>query len=98
MDLEEEGKDGAVGGARRVEDDLDRLRVTRMVAVGGVIVVPAGVADAGRDDARLAPDQVLHPPEAAAGKHGRLEAVALGDGSVVGHGVPPGQRTLRPAR
>ena len=56
MDLEEEGKDGAVGGARRVEDDLDRLRVTRMVAVGGVIVVPAGVADAGRDDARLAPD------------------------------------------
>ena len=58
----------AVADLRRVEDDLDRLGVGAVVAVGGVGHVAAGVADAGGDHAGLAADQVLHAPEAAAGE------------------------------
>ena len=50
MDLEEELEDVSVGDALRVEDDLDRLGVTRMVRVGRVVVLPAGVSDPGGDD------------------------------------------------
>src|ERR687897_2333287 len=46
VDLEEELQDVPVGDALGVEDDLDRLGVTRMVPVGGVLVDPAGVSDA----------------------------------------------------
>src|SRR3954447_6365634 len=45
VDLEEEFEDVSVGDALGVEDDLDRLGVTRMVAVGRVVVVPTGVSD-----------------------------------------------------
>jgi hypothetical protein len=45
VDLEEELKDVPVGGPRGIEDDLDRLGVTGVVAGGRVIVLPAGVAD-----------------------------------------------------
>ena len=50
VDLEEELEDGPVGGSRGIEDDLDRLGMTRVVAGGRVVVLSAGVADAGRDD------------------------------------------------
>jgi hypothetical protein len=46
VDLEEELEDVPVGGPPRIEDDLDRLGVTRMVVGGRVVVLPAGVADA----------------------------------------------------
>ena len=45
VDLEEELEDVAVGDALGVEDDLDRLGVTRMVSVRRVVVVPTGVTD-----------------------------------------------------
>jgi hypothetical protein len=46
VDLEEELEDVPVGGPPAIEDDLDRLGVTGMVAGGRVGVLPAGVADA----------------------------------------------------
>ncbi len=68
VDLEEELQQRPVVGLCRVVDDLDGLGMAGMVAVGGVRVAPAGVADPGFDHARLAADQVLHAPEAAAGQ------------------------------
>src|SRR5262249_24227553 len=56
----------------RVEDDLDCLGVRPVIAICRIRHVAAGVPDAGRDHARLFPDQVLHPPEAPTGKHGPL--------------------------
>src|SRR4051812_23113735 len=66
VDLEEELEDVAVGDLLGVEDELDRLRVRAVVAIGRVGNVAAGVSDARRDDARPLAQQVLHPPEAAA--------------------------------
>ena len=51
MDLEEELQDVPVGDPLGVEDDLDRLSVTRVVPVRRVLVLPTGVADPGGDDA-----------------------------------------------
>jgi hypothetical protein len=39
-----------------------------MVAIGGIRHIAAGVADAGVQHAGVAAQQVLHPPEAAAGE------------------------------
>ena len=75
VDLEEELQQRPVVGLRGVVDDLDRLGVPGMVAVGGVGVLAAGVADPGRDHAGLLADQVLHAPEAAA-RQDRLLVVA----------------------
>jgi hypothetical protein len=69
VDLEEELQQVAVRPFGRIEDDLDRLGVRAVVAVGGVLHVAAGIADAGRDDARLLADQVLHAPETAASEN-----------------------------
>src|SRR4051794_34174105 len=66
VDLEEELEDVAVGDLLRVEDDLDRLGMRAVVAVGRVGDVAAGVSDARRDDAGALAQQVLHSPEAAA--------------------------------
>ena len=70
MDLEEELQQRAVAQPRRVEDDLDRLGMRAVVAVGRVGHVAAAVAHAGRDDAGQMADQLLHAPEAAAGEDG----------------------------
>src|SRR4029078_4212314 len=75
VDLGEDLQQVAEVGLRWVVDDLDRLRVPGVVAVGGVCVLPAGVADARRDHARLPADQVLHAPEAAT-RQDRLLMVA----------------------
>ena len=75
MDLEEELEDVPVGDALRVEDDLDRLGVAGMVAVGRVLVLPAGVADPGRDDSVALAQQLLDAPEAAAGEDRGLGVV-----------------------
>jgi hypothetical protein len=83
VDLEEEREDVAVRGLRRVEDDLDSLGVTRVLTIGRVIVASARVADAGVQHARLAADQVLHAPEAAAREDGGLGAGGAGDLALV---------------
>ena len=68
MDLEEKLQDVPVGGPLRIEDDLDRLSVTRMVARGRVVVRPAGVADTGGDDPVAVAWQFLRRPETAPGQ------------------------------
>src|SRR5581483_7161038 len=72
----------AVGRLLGVEDDLDRLGVRAVVAVGRVRDVAAGVADAGRDHARLLAEQVLHPPEAPAGQDRLLHCSVHGPSSL----------------
>ena len=83
MDLEEEREDVAVRRLRGVEDDLDGLGVTRVLAVGRVVVAAAGVAHARVEHARLAADQVLDAPEAAAREDGGLGARGAGDLALV---------------
>jgi hypothetical protein len=63
VDLEEELEQVPIRPFGRIEHDLDRLGMRAVVAVGGVGNVAAGIADAGRDDAGLLADQVLHAPE-----------------------------------
>jgi hypothetical protein len=48
VDLEEELQDVPVGGPPGIEDDLNRLCVTRVVVGGRVAGLPARVADSGR--------------------------------------------------
>src|SRR6185437_2930131 len=72
MDLEEEFEQRAVADLLRIEDDLDRLGVGPVMAIGRVGHVAAAIADPRRNDAGLAADQILHAPEAAAGKDGAL--------------------------
>src|SRR6185437_5586580 len=81
--LEEEREDVAVGRPARVEDDLDGLGMTRMVAVRGVVVRTAGISDARVDHALLLADQVFETPETPAGQHGRLRAGESRDLSAV---------------
>ena len=76
MDLEEELEDVPVGGPLGIEDDLDRLGVTRMVVGGRVLVLAARVADAGGDDSVAVAQQFLRGPEAASGEDRGLGAVA----------------------
>src|SRR3954468_10591080 len=75
-DLEEELQDVPVGDALGVEDDLDRLGVPRMVAVGRVLVLATGVADPGGDDSLALAQQLLDAPEAAAREDGGFGVVA----------------------
>src|SRR5262249_36719605 len=63
-DLEEELQDVPVGDALRIEDDLDRLGVAGVVAVGRVVVLSTGVADPGGDHAVAVAQQLLDAPEA----------------------------------
>jgi hypothetical protein len=65
VDLEEELEDVPVGGPFGIEDNLDCLGVSRVVVGGRVLVLPAGVADAGRDDSVAVLQQFLGGPETA---------------------------------
>jgi hypothetical protein len=66
VDLKEKLQQRSVIGLCRIESDFDRFGVSIVVAIGGVLHLAAGVADARRDHARLFADQVLHAPEATA--------------------------------
>src|SRR5690349_19882633 len=68
VDLEEELQDVPVAGSPGIEGDLDRLGVTRMVVGGRVIILPAGVADAGGDDPDAVAQEFLRGPETAPGQ------------------------------
>ena len=67
MDLEEEFQELAVRDFERIEDDFDGLGMTRMVAIGGIRDVTARVSDPRGNYAGVSTQQILHPPEAAAG-------------------------------
>ena len=69
----------AAGNTPLAAVDAIILGVAGVVAVGGVIVLPAGVSGAGADHARLLADELVHAPEAAAGQDGRLGAGCAGD-------------------
>src|SRR5262245_56019849 len=68
VDLEEELEDLPIAHHRRVEDDLDRLGMSAMIAIGSVRSSAARVANPGRHNAVVAAQELLHTPEAAAGK------------------------------
>jgi hypothetical protein len=68
MNLEEELKDLPIADPVGIKDNLDRLRMVSMIAVGGIRHVAARIADARRNHARVASEQVLHSPKAAPGK------------------------------
>jgi hypothetical protein len=76
VDLEEELQQLSVGASLGIEDDLDRLRVPGMIAVGRVRNIAAGVADPRRNDAGSLPEEILHSPETSSGKDRFLNAVA----------------------
>jgi hypothetical protein len=69
MYLEEEFQQIAIADGVWIKHDLDRLGVAAMIAISGVGHLAAGIADAGGNHAGMAADQILHTPEAAAGKH-----------------------------
>ena len=59
MDLEEELQQTPKADLFGIEDDFDGLGMGAMIAIGGVRHVAARIADAGRDDAGLAAQQIL---------------------------------------
>jgi hypothetical protein len=67
MDLEEELQQLAVGDFERIEDDFDGLGMTRMVSICGIGDLSARVSDPRGNYAGVSTQQILHPPEAAAG-------------------------------
>src|SRR5580698_823933 len=74
--MKEELQDVPVGRPLRIKDDLHRLGVTRMVVGGRVVVLPAGVADAGGDDSVAAAQQFLRGPETSRGQDRGLGVLA----------------------
>src|SRR5207302_3946624 len=72
VDLEEELEQVPVRGLLGIEDDLERLRVRAVVAIGRVRNVAAAVPDPRREHARSTPEEVLHAPEAPSGQDRRL--------------------------
>jgi hypothetical protein len=69
VNLEEELEDLAKADARGIEDDLDGFGVCTVMAVGGAGHVAACVAHPRRQNAVLSAKEVLHTPEATAGKN-----------------------------
>ena len=90
VDLEEELEQLPIAEFGRIEHDLDRFGVGAVIAVRGVRHVAARIADARRDDAVIRADQVLHSPEAAAGKHR-----AFGCSLHILHLIQDNRRSLR---
>src|SRR3984957_6568811 len=76
MNLEEKFQNLAVADFRRIENNLDRFRVRSVIAVGGVGHVAAGVTHAGRNDARLLAQQILHAPKTTSSQNRLLRLSA----------------------
>src|SRR5271156_322992 len=68
VNLKEELQQLAVAQLLRVKDDLDRLGMASMIAIGGVGNITAAISDSRRNDTRVAAQQVLHAPKAATGQ------------------------------
>src|SRR5690606_22408931 len=71
-------EDFTVRDALRVEDDLHRLRVAAVIAVGRVWHVASRVTDPGRHDALTLSQQFLGSPEASVGQDGSFGLCAHG--------------------
>ena len=68
MNLEKILKQFPVTQVLRIKDHLNGLGMTSMIAISRVRHLAAAVTDPRRYDARVAPDQALHTPEAPAGQ------------------------------
>jgi hypothetical protein len=75
VNLEEEFQQLACFG--RIEDDLDRLGMVSVIAIGGVRHLAAGISHPCGQNAWLSGDQILHASEAATGQNGTLLAHPL---------------------
>src|SRR6476660_2443251 len=69
VNLEEELEQIPVRDLLGIEDDLDRLGVRSVVAIGCVRHVATAIANAGRDHTGSFANQVLHSPEAPTGEY-----------------------------
>src|ERR1700722_664165 len=69
VNLKEELENLTVAELGRVKDDLDGLGMGSVISIGRVAHVAARVADPCRYHAIVTSEQILHPPEAAAGQN-----------------------------
>src|SRR6202012_721604 len=65
VNLEKKFQQFAVAHDLRVENDLDRLGVRAVIAIGGIFHIAAGIADARGYHAGIEEKQILNAPEAA---------------------------------
>ena len=72
MDLEEVLQNPPIACYLGIEDDLVGLSMGAVIAVGRIRHVPAGISDAGLNDAGQLADQVLNAPEATTSQNGFL--------------------------
>src|SRR5918995_1710556 len=93
VNLEEELQEVAIADAFRIELDLDGLSVRSMVAVGRVRHIAARVTNTCADYAGQLADQVLHAPEATAGKHGTFKLACHHKSSVFPSTLKIGSRS-----
>src|SRR6185437_1172313 len=84
VDPKEELEQTPVGGQLGIEDDLDRLGMRAVVAVGRVWNLAACVPHPRREHARLLSEEILHPPETPSGKYRLVDR-----STYVCHGPPP---------
>jgi len=69
VNLEENLEQLSIADPGRIEDDLDGFGVRPVLAVRRIGDVAPRIADPRRDDARVFPNEILHPPKASAGEH-----------------------------
>lgn len=70
VDLEKEFQKLPITELLRVKNDLDRFGMCSVIAVRCIGDVATRIADTRRDYTRVPAQQILHTPEAAAGKNG----------------------------
>ena len=68
MDLEKEFQQVPVAELLRIKNDLDRLGMRSVIAIRRIRDIAACIAHPCRNHARVPAQQILHTPEAAAGK------------------------------
>src|SRR4029077_6045122 len=66
VNLEEIFEQFPIREFRGIKNDLDGFRVSPMITISRVTHIAAAVTDPRRKNARVAPDQILHPPKASA--------------------------------
>jgi hypothetical protein len=69
MDLEEKLEKFPVTEFLRFKDNLDGFGMSTVVAVRRVRHIATRIAHAGRNHTRVPAQEILHPPEAAAGQY-----------------------------
>src|SRR5258705_3518146 len=69
MNLEEKLQKPPVTDRLRIKDNLNRFGMISVVLISGVRYVAACISDTCGNHARVSAQQILHAPEAAAGKN-----------------------------